>query len=95
MLVVQFETLQVKQIQVAKAKTPVAVVISQLDQPCCNLFILCIKLARLAVTIIAVLKCSGDYPNTKAPFLDCFHGNLLTSKWPHHFFLASRIRSRI
>ncbi len=33
-------SLEVSQVQIAKAKAPIAVVVGQFDQPCCNRFII-------------------------------------------------------
>ena len=60
------ETLQIVQIQIAKAKAPVAVVVGQLDQPRCNFFILFVELALVAVIIRIDLKgLSGRQPQYK------------------------------
>ena len=76
------------------AKAPIAVVIRQLDQPSCNFFILCIKLSLVAVTRLTDPKGLAGHPNANAALLDCFDGHLLTSGWPHHFFLEPTKRSR-
>jgi hypothetical protein len=84
--VVPFKTLKVEQTQIAKAKAPIAVVVRQLDQPRCNFFILYIELALVAVTRLADPKGLACHSDANATFLDCFHGHILSSGWPYHFF---------
>ncbi len=93
---VPFETLQIAQIQIAKAKVPIAVVFRQLDRPCRNFFTLCIELALLAVTRLADPKGLARHPDTNAALLDCLDGHLRTSGvyGLTTFFLELPTRSR-
>ncbi len=76
---IRINTLQDAQIQIAKAKAPIAVVDRQLDKPSCNFFILCIKLSLAEVTILADLKGLTCHSDANAARLDCFEGHLLAS----------------
>ena len=91
---VPFKSLQVAQIRITKAKTPVAVVVSQLDQPRCHFLILCIELELVTVTRLTDPECLAGHPNANSALLDCFDGHLLRRDGLTTFFLEPPRQSR-
>ena len=77
---------QVRQIQITQAKSPVALVVSDAEQPPGNEVIFCIQLRLIAITTFADDKqlTGKTYADISAP--DCILRHLLSTRWLHHFF---------
>ena len=75
---VPLESLEVSQVQIAKAKAPIAVVVGQFDQPGCNRFIIWIELTFVAVARLADPKGLASHSDT-----DPLAQNRLTRSGPY------------
>jgi hypothetical protein len=84
--VIPFEILDVAQVQIAKTKAPVSMVVGQFDQPICHLIVLSIALTLVAIAGLADSKCHTGYPDTNTSTCYLPLGHLSSARWPHHFF---------
>jgi len=86
---VPFKPFDITQIQVAKAKAPIAMVIGQSDQPIGHLIVLSIELTLEAVARLAGAERHKGNPYANASICDHLLGHLPSARWPHHFFSSA------
>src|SRR5690606_17835829 len=85
-LVVPAKAFHVAQIQEAQAKTPVALVVCQTNEPIGNFRVFGIKLWPVAIARLADAECRAYQSDANPALLDRLNRHLAPARWLHHFF---------
>ena len=81
-------------IQVTQAKAPVAVVVSQTQQPVGQLGVICVLFALVSIALLAGAKRLAGHPYARTALAHCSFGHRSPVRWPHRFFSSADSRLR-